>query len=232
MRLPRRLGSAAILIASALSAAYFANISRLSRNPAARAKAVPPAPIGLPETEPPPASSQAGNADNAPPIVRAARRQIGQTVRYDPAYTALDYPMGDVPIEKGVCSDVVIRALRRQGIDLQQLVHQDMKANFSAYPKRWGLKRPDPNIDHRRVPNLEAYFARQGWAVQDEYRAGDIVSWRLTGSGLPHIGIVSDRKSGDTPLIIHNIGAGTREEDILFRHEIVGHFRQPAPAAP
>ena len=162
----------------------------------------------------------------------AARSQIGRTVRYDPAYTALDYPMGDVPIAKGVCTDVVVRALRQQSIDLQQLVHQDMKANFSAYPNRWGLKRPDPNIDHRRVPNLEVYFTRHGWAVQDGYRAGDIVTWRLAGSRLPHIGIVSDRKQGDTPLIIHNIGAGTREEDILFRHEIAGHFRQPAHVAP
>ena len=216
MRLLRRVGFAALLIAIALSAAYFANTTRPPQNPAA----------------PPPASEQVGNADQAPSIVRAARSQIGQTVRYDPAYTALDYPMGDVPIAKGVCTDVVIRALRQQSIDLQQLVHQDMKANFPAYPNRWGLKRPDPNIDHRRVPNLEVYFTRHGWAVQDGYRAGDIVTWRLAGSGLPHIGIVSDRKQGDTPLIIHNIGAGTREEDILFHHEIVGHFRQPANVAP
>ena len=216
MRLLRRVGFAALLIAVALSAAYFANTTRPPQNPAA----------------PPPASEQVGNADKAPPIVRAARSQIGRTVRYDPAYTALDYPMGDVPIVKGVCTDVVIRALRQQGIDLQQLVHQDMKANFPTYPNRWGLKRPDPNIDHRRVPNLEVYFTRHGWAVQDGYRAGDIVTWRLAGSGLPHIGIVSDRKQGDTPLIIHNIGAGTREEDILFHHEIVGHFRQPANVAP
>ena len=216
MRLLRRIGFAALLIAVALSAAYFANTTRPPQNPAA----------------PPPASAQVGNADQAPSIVRAARSQIGQTVRYDPAYTALDYPMGDVPIAKGVCTDVVIRALRQQSIDLQQLVHQDMKANFPAYPNRWGLKRPDPNIDHRRVPNLEVYFTRHGWAVQDGYRAGDIVTWRLAGSGLPHIGIVSDRKQGDTPLIIHNIGAGTREEDILFHHEIVGHFRQPANVAP
>ena len=216
MRLLRRVGFAALLIAVALSAAYFANTTRPPQNPAA----------------PPPASEQVGNADKAPSIVRAARSQIGRTVRYDPAYTALDYPMGDVPIAKGVCTDVVVRALRQQGIDLQQLVHQDMKAKFSAYPNRWGLKRPDPNIDHRRVPNLEVYFTRHGWAVQDGYRAGDIVTWRLAGSGLPHIGIVSDRKQGDTPLIIHNIGAGTREENILFRHEIVGHFRQPAHVAP
>ena len=216
MRLLRRVGFAALLIAVALSAAYFANTTRPPQKPAA----------------PPPASEQVGNADKAPPIVRAARSQIGRTVRYDPAYTALDYPMGDVPIAKGVCTDVVVRALRQQGIDLQQLVHQDMKANFFAYPNRWGLKRPDPNIDHRRVPNLEVYFTRHGWAVQDGYRPGDIVTWRLAGSGLPHIGIGSDRKQGDTPLIIHTIGAGTREEDIRFRHEIVGHFRQPANVAP
>lgn len=165
----------------------------------------------------------------SPQIVQSARNQIGKTVRYDPAYSTLKYPMGDVPMEKGVCTDVVIRALREQKMDLQQLVHQDMKKNFSVYPKRWGLKRPDPNIDHRRVLNLITFFTRQGWAVQQkgDFRAGDIVTWELNGNRLPHIGIVSDQKIGDTPLIIHNIGAGTQEENLLHKHTITGHFRLP-----
>ena len=163
----------------------------------------------------------------SPQIVQSARNQIGKTLRYDPAYTKLTYPMGDVPMEKGVCTDVVIRALREQNIDLQELVHQDMSRNFSVYPKRWGLKQPDTNIDHRRVPNLMTYFTRQGWAVQDaDYQAGDIVTWELKGNR-PHIGIVSDRKIGDRPLIIHNIGSGTREDDVLYRYTITGHFRLP-----
>ncbi|HFC8830062.1 TPA: DUF1287 domain-containing protein [Neisseria subflava] len=156
----------------------------------------------------------------SPQIVQSARNQIGKTLRYDPAYTKLTYPMGDVPMEKGVCTDVVIRALRDQNIDLQELVHQDMSRNFSVYPKRWGLKQPDTNIDHRRVPNLMTYFTRQGWVIQDtNYQAGDIVTWELKGNR-PHIGIVSDRKIGDRPLIIHNIGSGTREDDILYRYTI------------
>lgn len=163
----------------------------------------------------------------SPQIVQSARNQIGKTLRYDPTYTKLTYPMGDVPMEKGVCTDVVIRALRDQNIDLQELVHQDMSRNFSVYPKRWGLKQPDTNIDHRRVPNLMTYFTRQGWAVQDtNYQAGDIVTWELKGNR-PHIGIVSDRKIGDRPLIIHNIGSGTREDDVLYRYTITGHFRLP-----
>ena len=163
----------------------------------------------------------------SPQIVQSARNQIGKTLRYDPACTKLTYPMGDVPISKGVCTDVIIRALRDQNIDLQELVHQDMSRNFSVYPKRWGLKQPDTNIDHRRVPNLMTYFTRQGWAVQDtNYQAGDIVTWELKGNR-PHMGIVSDRKIGDRPLIIHNIGSGTREDDILYRYTITGHFRLP-----
>ncbi|MGN6831549.1 DUF1287 domain-containing protein [Neisseria sp. P0017.S007] len=163
----------------------------------------------------------------SPKIVQSARNQIGKTLRYDPAYTKLTYPMGDVPISKGVCTDVIIRALRDQNIDLQELVYQDMSRNFSVYPKRWGLKQPDTNIDHRRVPNLMTYFTRQGWAVQDaNYQAGDIVTWELKGNR-PHIGIASDRKIDDRPLIIHNIGSGTREDDVLYRYTITGHFRLP-----
>lgn len=162
-------------------------------------------------------------------LVDDARQQIGKTVRYDPAYTPLHYPMGDVAIEKGVCTDVVIRALRKQGIDLQQLVHEDMKKNFHVYPKKWGLKRPDKNIDHRRVLNIATYFQRKNYQVKDkQFKAGDIVAWDL-GKGLVHIGIVSNKKSlfTQTPLIIHNIGAGTEESDILHRYKIIGHYRLP-----
>lgn len=165
-------------------------------------------------------------------LVKDARTQIGKTVSYDPAYTTLAYPMGDVPINKGVCTDVVIRALRHQGMDLQELIHKDMKANFSAYPKKWGLKSTDKNIDHRRVPNIATYFKRKGYAVKStykvhEFKAGDIVTWDLP-KGLVHIGIVSDKKTNTgIPLIIHNIGSGTKEENILFQYKITGHYRIP-----
>lgn len=163
----------------------------------------------------------------SPPLVAAARAQIGQTVTYDPAYTKLAYPMGDVPPHKGVCTDVIIRALRRQGVDLQRLVHEDMRRHFSAYPQKWGLSAPDPNIDHRRVPNLAAYFQRQGYQADGrDFRAGDIVTWNV-GRDRPHIGIVSDRRAGSRPLVIHNIGRGTQEEDILYRYPITGHYRLP-----
>ena len=168
------------------------------------------------------------------PRVAAARRQIGVTVVYDPAYVVLPYPGGDVPLDRGVCTDVVIRAMRTQGIDLQKAVHEDMRAHFDLYPKKWGLRRPDRNIDHRRVPNLQTWFVRQGWSLAPSqsaitYLPGDLVTWMLPGN-LPHIGIVSDRTgSRGTPLIIHNIGRGTREENILFSYPITGHYR-PASA--
>ena len=161
----------------------------------------------------------------------AARQQIGATHLYDPAYVGLSYPGGDVPMERGVCTDVVVRALRTQGLDLQQAIHEDMRAHFQDYPQQWGLKRPNPNIDHRRVPNQMRWFERKGWAQATnsnaaDYAAGDIVAWKLAGSGLLHIGIVSDRKARNgTPLIIHNIGSGTQEEDLLFKHTIIGHYR-------
>ena len=165
-------------------------------------------------------------------LVQDARSQVGVTLGYDPTYRHLSYPLGDVPLNTGVCTDVVIRALRQQGLDLQQAVHEDMRANFSAYPKNWGLKRPDRNIDHRRVPNLMTWFKRQGWSQRlsqdaSSYRAGDIVTWDL-GGGLTHIGIVSDRQaSSGAPLVLHNIGRGTQEEDILFAFKITGHYRIP-----
>ena len=149
---------------------------------------------------------------------------------YDPAYRKIAFPMGDVPLSTGVCTDVVIRALRGQGVDLQALVNKDMKTAWAAYPKIWGLQKPDGNIDHRRVPNLEVFFRRHGQSLslsdKTTFKAGDIVTWRLPQSNLPHIGIVSDKRAADgTPLIIHNIGRGTREENVLFAYPLKGHFR-------
>lgn len=170
-------------------------------------------------------------ASSANEIVSAARARTLADVRYDPAYVKLTYPNGDVSADTGVCTDVVIRTYRNAlGYDLQKAVHEDMRANMSAYPKIWGAKRPDRNIDHRRVPNLETYFKRKGASLPitkeaGDYLPGDIVSWRLGGS-LPHIGVVSDKKSPwGTPLIIHNVGAGPVEDDLLFNTQINGHFR-------
>lgn len=170
-------------------------------------------------------------------IVAAARQQIGVTREYDPGYTALKYPGGDVPLTTGVCSDVVVRALRKVGLDLQKEVHQDMRENFSSYPQRWGLKAPDKNIDHRRVPNLMRYFERNQVTMEEKlkipeaYRPGDIVAWDL-GGGILHIGIVSAQRSGHTPLIIHNIGSGAKEEDILLKYQVIGHYRLKEGAQP
>jgi hypothetical protein len=154
-----------------------------------------------------------------------------QRVQYDPAYFGLDYPNGDVPAGKGVCTDVVIRAYRKLGIDLQKEVHEDIKAHFEKYPKNWGLTGPDRNIDHRRVPNLMTFFARYGDVKRisrepGDYQPGDIVCWNL-GGGITHIGIVVRKKSADGQrhLIVHNIGAGQVLEDCLFRFRIIGHYR-------
>jgi uncharacterized protein len=164
-------------------------------------------------------------------LIIAARKQIGVTVTYDPAYSRLDFPNGDVPRGKGVCTDVIIRAYRDAlGLDLQSLVNADMKRAFATYPKRWGLRATDRNIDHRRVPNLEAFFARQSASVPISnhlpgWRPGDIMTC-LVGGSLPHIGIVSDRRTlSGRPLVIHNIGRGTQEEDVLFAFKLTGHFR-------
>jgi uncharacterized protein YijF (DUF1287 family) len=175
-----------------------------------------------------PASGQAGfqerMADSALVLTR-------QHVRYDPSYFRIGYPNGDVPADRGVCTDVVIRAYRKLGIDLQQEVHEDMKAAFGRYPHNWGLSRPDPNIDHRRVPNLMTFLKRQGTelkitANEADYRPGDVVCWNL-GGGVTHIGIVSNKRSADgqRPLIVHNIGAGQVLEDCLFRFTVIGHYR-------
>ncbi len=157
-------------------------------------------------------------------LVEAALFRTTQEVRYDPAYVSLDYPGGDVPADTGVCTDVVIRSYRAVGIDLQPLVHEDMKTSFSAYPKLWGLTRPDKNIDHRRVPNLETFFKRHGAKVDDagvpEFLPGDLVTWDLNGNGLWHIGIVV---GPDT--FVHNIGAGPVLETGLRQWTVVGHYR-------
>lgn len=175
--------------------------------------------------EPRPASPRAQQ------LIAAARRQIGVTTTYDPAYSRLAYPGGDVPRGKGVCTDVVIRAYRDAlGIDLQREVHEDMARAFASYPRRWGLSRPDRNIDHRRVPNLERFWDRKGARLAHstspaDWKPGDLFT-SLVGGNLPHTGIVSDRIAANgNPLVIHNIGSGAREEDVLFAHRLTGHFR-------
>lgn len=167
-------------------------------------------------------------------LVNAARSQIGKTLRYDGSYQSLDYPNGDVPLEVGVCTDVVVRALRSSlKLDLQKLVHEDMKANFSSYPKNWNLKRPDKNIDHRRVPNLKTYFKRKGYALPvsknpSDYKPGDLVTC-IVPPNLPHIMVVSDTSNSmGQAYVIHNIGLGTQEEDRLFEFKITGHYRLTA----
>lgn len=152
-------------------------------------------------------------------------------VVYDPKYYALDYPNGDLPSNRGVCTDVIVRVYRALGIDLQKAVHEDMSLNFNIYPKNWGLSKPDKNIDHRRVPNLMVYFARHGEALTitnnpDNYLPGDIVVWDL-GGGLTHIGIVINKRSIDNKrnLIVHNIGNGQEISDCLFEYKIIGHYR-------
>lgn len=169
-------------------------------------------------------------------IARAARQQVGKTTIYDPAYVGLSYPGGDVPIERGVCTDVVIRALRTaRELDLQKAIHEDMKSHFDRYPRIWGLKRPDRNIDHRRVPNLQTYFRRKGYRLKttedpEGYLPGDLVTCTVPPNR-PHIMVVSDRKApSGTPLVIHNIGRGAREEDALFTYPLTGHYRLPAEA--
>lgn len=209
-----------------LSLAWSATACSPDRQPPAAGPAAPP-------------SDQAGSASIAatavPPraraIIEAARVRTEMDETYDPRYYAIAYPGGDVPNDRGVCTDVVIRAYRSIGVDLQVLVHEDMRRHFKRYPKTWGLAAPDRNIDHRRVPNLETFLERNEAALPlsheaSDYKPGDLVTWRLPGN-LPHIGIVSDRKVrwGDRPLILHNIGAGTAEDDIIFSYPITGHFR-------
>ncbi|MGD9547880.1 MAG: DUF1287 domain-containing protein [Candidatus Krumholzibacteriia bacterium] len=172
-----------------------------------------------------------GQDDPASRLVAAAVERTAHQVRYDGSYRRLAYPGGDVPDSLGVCTDLVIRSYRALGVDLQRLVHEDMIRDFDAYPAQWGLDRPDHNIDHRRVPNLQAFFRRAGAeraATRDpaDYLPGDLVTWMLPGN-LPHIGIVTDRRSPDglRPLIVHNIGRGPRLEDCLISFTVTGHYR-------
>ena len=189
-------------------------------------------------------------ADPARALIEAARKQVGVTVLYDSAYVRLAYPGGDVPLERGVCADVIVRAYRRLGVDLQVLVHEDMLAAWTEYPKRWGLSHPDANIDHRRVPNLATFFFRHGKVLKAsrkpaDYAPGDIVTWTLPG-GLPHIGIVTDQRSeSGVPLVIHNVGEGARgvgqwrrrqhepkQQQRRQVHAALPHpWRRPAPPA-
>jgi uncharacterized protein YijF (DUF1287 family) len=162
-------------------------------------------------------------------LLSAAHEQTKSFVLYDPQYTRISYPNGDVPLSRGVCADVIIRAYRSIGIDLQKLVHEDMQAHFNLYPKKWGLKAPDSNIDHRRVPNLMTFFSRFGQSLPvtenpADYKPGDIIT-NLPG-GRTHIAIVSDVDiDGNRPLVIQNIGYGTREDDQLFAYPLLGHYR-------
>ena len=203
----------------------------------------------------PPAGADTALAPSefAQKLAAAAMERTRHRVIYDPAYRAIAYPGGDVALDRGVCTDVVIRSFRALGIDLQKRVHVDMRAAFRAYPNRWGLKRPDTNIDHRRVPNLRRFFIRHGQSLPislngDDYKVGDLVTWdlgaskaglhpitmkhpnRLANSRKPHIGIVSARRSADgrRPLIVHNIGGGTELSDMLFDFQITGRYRYPA----
>jgi uncharacterized protein len=164
-------------------------------------------------------------------LSNAALSIIDPTIDYDPTYFSIQYPNGDIPKTKGVCTDVVIRSYRKLGIDLQKEVHNDMKNNFSKYPTKWGLKKTDTNIDHRRVPNLEVFFTRKGQKLTvtenpNDYKAGEIVTWMVSNK-LPHIGIITHQKStdGKRPMIVHNIGNGQVLEDCLFEYKIVGHFK-------
>lgn len=162
-------------------------------------------------------------------LLKGARAQIGVTLSYNPAYQKIAFPGGDVKPETGVCTDVIVRAYRNAGLDLQLLVHEDMRRSFRSYPRLWGLRSPDPNIDHRRVPNLEVFFKRHGKTLPiskspADYKPGNIVTWKLP-SGRDHIGIVSREEKDGRPLLVHNIGFGTRADDILFAFRITGHYR-------
>lgn len=173
------------------------------------------------------------DAASSTALVKAAIERTNHQVIYDGSYRVINYPGGDVPANSGVCTDVIIRSYRSLGLDLQKRVHQDIKANFSKYPSKriWGLNKPDTNIDHRRVPNLQVFFSRHGQTLPitdkvNDYLPGDIVTWMLPNN-LPHIGIVTNRNNEKTgnPMIVHNIGAGPKLEDMLFSYSITGHYR-------
>jgi len=180
-------------------------------------------------------------------LAAAARAQVGVTTIYDPAYTRIPYPNGDVPRSRGVCADVIVRAGRDAlGLDLQKLVHDDLAAHFDAYPSHrvWGERGPDPSIDHRRVLNLQTYFTRAGcraWAAAGPtpgdgfplpLAAGDIITW-LLDARLPHIGIVvSSVSRGANARVVHNIGRGAEDSALaeFAPHRAIAHFRWPGAA--
>jgi len=197
------------------------------QHPAARTRAPLKPPEQQTEVRPLPANS----SPDLKRVIDGAIEQVGTTTSYDPSYQKLQYPNGDVPIETGVCSDVIVRAFRKADIDLQKDVHEDMKGSFSSYPTKWGLNGTDANIDHRRVPNLQTFFARKGKQVattgsSDTFMPGDVVTWDL-GGGVDHVGIVVNvwYKPSQRYLIVHNIGAGAQMEDVLFAWKITGHYR-------
>jgi uncharacterized protein len=211
------------------------HVRELRRSPLYLALLIPLS-IFQAQTNPISSSGQSGVLQK---LSAAAIERTSHTVRYDPAYVRIPYPGGGVAQDTGVCSDEVIRAYRALGIDLQKEVHEDMERNFSAYPNQrgWGLAHTDSNIDHRRVPNLIVFFGRHGETRPastrgEDYGAGDIVTWDL-GCGVPHIGIVVDRKSASVErlLVVHNIGEGPRAEDVLFRWKITGHYRYFGPTS-
>jgi uncharacterized protein len=213
--------------------------------PRASSQAATAAPQGAAKSPQPATNQPAGEArrpSSGSPfldkLVEAALARTELQVRYDPAYVRIPYPGGDVPAETGVCTDEVIRSYRQVGVDLQKEVHEDMRRNFRLYPKTWGLRRADPNIDHRRVPNLMVFFERQKASLPvtqtaADYKPGDVVTWDL-GGGLTHIGIVVNVPSDGDPArmrIVHNIGAGPQLEDVLFSWKITGHYRYTGPGA-
>jgi uncharacterized protein YijF (DUF1287 family) len=175
--------------------------------------------------------SSFSDGDSVAVIIADAKRQCELTKEYDPAYYKIDYPGGDIPITKGVCTDVIIRSFRATGLDLQKLIHEDMKRAFKKYPQKWGLRGTDRNIDHRRVPNIQTWLERNGKSIPvsdnaADYLPGDIVTWKLPND-LDHIGLVADIRVEYTEryAVIHNIGNGTEVEDILFFYDITGHYR-------
>ena len=177
------------------------------------------------------ANSDASSSEFGEALAEAAQEQLGEFVVYTDSYKRLSFPMGDIPSLFGVCTDVIVRAFRKASVDLQKDIHEDMAKSFSAYPTRWGLSKTDTNIDHRRVPNLQTYFTRQGKSLAtgvaaDKFLPGDIVTWDL-GTGVDHVGIVVNVWSQPTQryLIVHNIGAGAHMEDVLFAWKITGHYR-------
>jgi uncharacterized protein len=193
-------------------------------------------PESAPEKPPVVANEKPPVAEIESPVIRAllesALEQTKITKGYTQDYFVMPYPNGDVPAETGACTDVVIRAFRKAGVDLQKEVHEDMSTNFAVYPKKWNLPKTDTNIDHRRVPNLQTFFARKGKSLPVSlqavsYQPGDVVTWDLDGKGMTHIGLVSNlwNEAKQRYLIIHNIGGGTRAEDVLFNWKVTGHFR-------